>query len=105
MESAFGDRPASSMFKFSATMNSDLGSGFFWVKIREAMHVDQCNRRSTPGLIASTVLLPEEMFTYFGNACKWSCLKAVSVPSFVMGGLRGFIQKWLFSQKAFEMLV
>ena len=26
---------------------------------------------------------------FFGNACKSSCLKAVLVPSFVFGGLRG----------------
>ena len=37
---AFGDRPASSMSKFSASVNSDLGNGSFWVEIRDAGHVD-----------------------------------------------------------------
>ena len=39
-ESAFGDRPASCMSKFSAAVNSDLGNGSFWVQIRDAKHVD-----------------------------------------------------------------
>ena len=41
---AFGDRPASSsMSKFSASVNSDLGNGSFWVEIRDAEHVDRCS--------------------------------------------------------------
>ena len=44
---AFGDRPASSMSKFSASMNSDLGNGFFWLKIRDAEHVDWCTWKCT----------------------------------------------------------
>ena len=37
---AFGDRPASSMSKFSASVNSDLGNGSFWVEIGDAEHID-----------------------------------------------------------------
>ena len=44
---AFGDRPASSMSKFSASVNSDLGNGSFWVEIRDAEHVDRCSRKYT----------------------------------------------------------
>ena len=42
---AFGDRRASSMSKFSASVNSDLGNDSFYVKIRdqEAEHVDRCS--------------------------------------------------------------
>ena len=36
---AFGDRSASSISKFSASVNSDLGNGSFWVEIRDAEHV------------------------------------------------------------------
>ena len=36
----FGDRPATSMSKFSVGMNSDLGNGSFCVEIRDANHVD-----------------------------------------------------------------
>ena len=46
-ESAFGDRPASSMSKYSAAVNSDLGNGSFGVEIRDAKHVDQCSSIST----------------------------------------------------------
>ena len=44
-ESAIGDRPASSMFKFMAGMNTDLGRGSFWVdrEIPDAKHVDRCS--------------------------------------------------------------
>ena len=57
---AFGDWPASSMSKFSASVNSDL-----WV----------WSYQLTSDL--STCVL------------QWSCLKAVSVSTFVLGGLRG----------------
>ena len=40
-------------------------------------------------LIASTDLWPQETFTFW-KCFQWWCLKAVSVPSFVLGGLRGF---------------
>ena len=59
-------------------VNSDLGNGSFWVEIRDAKHVDlitsRCTCRSTQvkiytGLIASTDLSSQEMFTFFGNAC------------------------------------
>ena len=30
------------MSKFSASVNSDLGNGSFWVEIGDAEHVDQC---------------------------------------------------------------
>ena len=43
----FGDRPGSSMSKFSASVNSDLGNGSFWVEIRDAKHVGQCSSIST----------------------------------------------------------
>ena len=54
-------------------VNSDLGNGSFWVEIRDAKHVDLltsgCTCRLTQvkiytGLIASTDLWPQEMFTF-----------------------------------------
>ena len=44
---AFGDRPASSMSKFSASVKSDLGNGSFWLKIRDAEHADRCSWKCT----------------------------------------------------------
>ena len=42
LESAvIGDRSASSMSKYSAGVNSNLGNGSFWVEICEANHVDR----------------------------------------------------------------
>ena len=37
------DQPASSMSKFSASVNSDIGNGSFWLEIRGAKHVDRCS--------------------------------------------------------------
>ena len=42
------------------------------------------------GLIASTDLWPQEIFT-FSECLRWSSLKAVLVPTSVIGGLRGSI--------------
>ena len=36
---ALGNRPAYSMSKFSANVNSDLGNGSFWVEIHDDKHV------------------------------------------------------------------
>ena len=38
----FGDRPASGMSKLSASVNSDLRNGSFWLEFRDAEHVDRC---------------------------------------------------------------
>ena len=38
-ESGFGDRPASSVSKFSAGVNSDLENGSFWVRLWVAVCV------------------------------------------------------------------
>ena len=40
---AFGDRPASGMSKLSASVNSDLRNGSFWLEIPHAEHVDRCS--------------------------------------------------------------
>ena len=85
---AFGDRPASSMSKFSASVNSDLGNGSYWVEIRDAGHVDRCSWKYTR--VWSYQLTSDLRNVYFfGYACNVSCLKAVSVPTIVPGGLRG----------------
>ena len=91
-KSAFCDRWASSMSKCSIAVNSNLGNVAFCVETRDAKHLDRCSRRSTR-------FLPHQLSSdlnrclLFGNACKWSCLnlKAVSVPTFVKGGPRGFM--------------
>ena len=73
-ESAFGDRPASSMSKVSAAVNSDLGNGSFWVEIRDAMHVDQCSSISTrvwPHQLTSDL----KRCLLFQECLQWSCLK------------------------------
>ena len=84
---AFGDRPASGMSKFSASVNSDLGNGSFWLEIPHAEHVDRCSwdmrefdRINWP--------LTSEMFTFL-NMLAMVVSEAVSVPTFVLGGLRG----------------
>ena len=61
---AFGDRPASSMSKFSASVNSDPGNGSFCVKIGDAEHVDRCSCLIYASLIVSTDLWPQETFTF-----------------------------------------
>ena len=86
-ESAFGDQPASSMSKFSAAVNSGLGNGSFWIKIHDAMHVDQCSSISTR--VWSHLLTSDlTRCLLFWKCLQRSCLKEVSVPSFVVGGLR-----------------
>ena len=40
---AFGDRPASSLSKFSASVKTDLGNGSFWFEIGDAEHVYRCS--------------------------------------------------------------
>ena len=84
---AFGDRSASSVTKFSSRVNPDLENGSFWLEIRDAEHVDRCSwnirkfdRINWP--------LTSEMFTFW-VCLQWSWLKAVSVHAFVLGGLRG----------------
>ena len=54
--------------QIEAGVNSDLGDGSFWVKLRDAKYVH--HSRSTQvkiytGLIASTDVRPQEMFTFF----------------------------------------
>ena len=86
-ESAFGDRPASSMSKFCAAVNSDLGNGSFGVEIRDAKHVDRCSSISTR--VWSHQLTSDlKRCLPFWKCLQWLCLKKVSVPSFVVGGLR-----------------
>ena len=74
----FGDRPASSMSKFSASMSSDLGNGSFWVEIRDAEHVDRCSWKCTR--VWSYRLTSDLRDVYFFLICfQWS----------LVGGLRG----------------
>ena len=85
---AFGDQPTSSMSKFSASVNSDPGNGYFWVEIGEAEHVDRCSWKYTR--VWSCQLTSDlKRRLLFWKRLQWSCLKAVSVPTFVLGGLRG----------------
>ena len=76
-------------------VNSDLGNGSFWVVIRDAKHVDRSNNQSgllkhyNTGLIASTDLDLKRCLL-FRKCLRWSSLKAVSVPTSVIGGLRGY---------------
>ena len=84
---AFGDRPTSGMSKFSASVNSDLGNGSFWLQIPHAEHVDRCswNMREFDRINWS---LTSEMFTFL-NMLAMVVSEAVSVPTFVLRGLRG----------------
>ena len=64
---AYGDRSASSMSKYSAGVNSEVGNGSLWVKIHDAEHVDQCRWRSTR--VWSHQLTSDLNYVYFfGNA-------------------------------------
>ena len=87
---AFGDRPSSCMSKFSASVNSDLGNGSFWVEIRDAEHVDRCSWKCTQvdRINCSWPLTSRDVY-FFQKCLQWSYSKAVSVPTFVFGGLRG----------------
>ena len=79
---AFGDRPASSVSKLTASVNSDLGNGSFWLEIPHAeQDVVRCswNMREFDRI---NWPLTSEMFT-FVTFLQWSYLKAVSVPTFV----------------------
>ena len=82
---AFGDRPASKMSKYSPawTLNSEMVPfrSSWW---RQACRSMQVNIYT--GLIAPTDLWPQRCFSI---CLQWSCLKAISVPTFVLGGLRG----------------
>ena len=68
---AFGNRSASSLSKFSDRENSDLGNGSFWVKIHDSEHVDRCswNIREFDRINRP---LTSEMFTF---------LEIIRVPS------------------------
>ena len=85
---AFGDRSASSMSKERPawTLTPEMiPSGSKSVTL--SMFIDLLTSTGEDGLIASTDLWPEEMFT-FRKCLRWSSLKAVSVPTSVIGGLR-----------------
>ena len=83
---AFGDRSASSMSNYGAGMNSDLGNRSFWVEFHDAEHVDQCRWRSTWVWARQLTSDLNRCLIFFGNACKWSCLKAVSGPHLSLEG-------------------
>ena len=89
-ESAGGDQSASSMSKRRAGIISDFRNGSFWIEIRDTklVPVDRCRCRSARsravrGLIASTDLWPQEMFTFLEmhamvkrarSVRAWTCL-------------------------------
>ena len=80
------------MSKFSASVNSDLGNGSFGVEIGDAEHVDRCSWKYTRvWSYQLTSDLDQRCLLFWICSCglQWSCLKAVSVPTFVFGGLRG----------------
>ena len=83
----FVDRPASSMSKFSVAVNSDLGNGPVWVEIRDAIYVDQCSSISTRVWLHQ-LTADLKRCLLFWICLQWSCIKEVSVPSFVVGCLR-----------------
>ena len=79
------------------SVNSDLGNGSFWVEIHDAKHEDlHIDWRGSEDLYwfdHSTDLGPLtsdlKRCLLFWKCLRWSCLKAVSVPTSVTGGLRG----------------
>ena len=77
-------------------VNSDLGNGSFWVEICDAKHVDlHVDRRRWRSILVwshqLTSDLKRRLLFCFWICLRWSSLKAVSVPTSVMGGLRGSI--------------
>ena len=78
----FGDRPAYGMSKLSASVNSDLGNGSFWLEIPHAEHVDRCcwNMREWLARVWSYQRTSDLRDVYFfGYACNarvWSSLGA-----------------------------
>ena len=84
---ACGQRPASSMSKFSPSVSSDLGNSSFSLKIPYAEHVD---RRSWNMREFDRINWPltSEMFTLL-DMIEMVVSEAVLVPMFVLAGLRG----------------
>ena len=76
------------MSKCTASMNSDLGNGSFWVEIRDTKRVDRCRWISTR-VWSHDLTSDLKKIYFFGKACKWSYLKAVLVPAWGGGGGRG----------------
>ena len=75
---AFGDRPASRMCKFSASVNSEFRNGSFWLEIRDAVRVDRCSWKCTRvWSCQQTSDLSGDAYFYL-KCLQWSCLKAVS---------------------------
>ena len=89
----FGDRPASGMSKLSAGVNSDLGNGSFWLEIPHTEHVDGCswNMREFDRI---NWPLTSEMFTFLDMRAMLVS-EAVSVPTFVLGGLLRLVKACL----------
>ena len=88
---AFGGRPASSMSKFSASVNSDLGNGSFRLEIRDAKHVDQCTGSWKCTRVWSYQLTSDLRDVYFLKyACNgrvWKQFRCLRLS--LKGGLRG----------------
>ena len=68
-ESPFGDRPGSSMSKYSAAVNSDLGNGSFGVEIRDAKHADRWTVQYLHEFDHINWPLTSRDVYFFGNAC------------------------------------
>ena len=80
------DLTASSMSKFSASVNSDLGSREWFLLARNPRRwacrsMIRCSRKCTR--VWSYPLTSDLRDVYFFICLQWSCLKAVSVPTFV----------------------
>ena len=76
-----GHRPTSSMSNFIGSVNSDLGNGSFRFEIRDAELVDRCSWKCSR--VWKYKLTSDLREIYFFICLQWSCLKAVSVPTFV----------------------
>ena len=72
-ESAFGDRPAFSISKFIAAVNSDVGNGYFWFEIRDVKHADQCSSISTR-VWSHQMTSDLKICLHFWKCLQWSCL-------------------------------
>ena len=88
-ESAFGDRSASTMSKWAPawTLTSEMVP-FGSKSVTLSMSVDRCGWRST-WLWSHQLTSDLKRCLLFWKCLQWLFLKAVLVPTFVIGGLRG----------------
>ena len=71
------------------TLTLEMVSFEFWVEIHDAEHVDRCSWKYTRVWLYQLTSDLRDVYFLDIPCLHWWCLKAVSVPTFVLGGLWG----------------